>query len=61
MRIGGDLMALVVRSKVKGVVKGMRFSGDFFDAMDKAVMNMVKAAAERAKKNGRATVRPVDL
>lgn len=54
-------MALVVRSKVKGVVKGMRFSGDFFGALDKAVMEMVKCAADRAKKNGRATVRPVDI
>lgn len=61
MQIGGDLMALVVRSKVKGVVKGMRFSGDFFGALDKAVMEMVKCAADRAKKNGRATVRPVDI
>lgn len=54
-------MALVVRSKVKAVVKGMRFSGDFFDALDKAVGELVKKAAERAKKNGRATVRPVDI
>ena len=54
-------MAMVVRSKIKGVVKGMRFSGDFFNALDKAVADMVKAAADRAKKNGRATVRPVDI
>lgn len=54
-------MALVVRSKVKGIVKGMRFSGDFFDALDKTIGEVVKKAAERAKKNGRATVRPADL
>ncbi len=54
-------MALVVRSKVKGVVKGMRFSGDFFDALDKKVADKVRQAADRAKKNGRATIRPVDI
>ncbi|MBU5575094.1 MAG: DUF1931 domain-containing protein [Candidatus Aenigmatarchaeota archaeon] len=54
-------MALVVKSKVKELVKGMRFSGDFADALDKAVVELVKKAAERAKKNGRATIRPADL
>lgn len=54
-------MALVVRSKVKSVVKGMRFSGDFFEGLDKRVADKVKMAAERAKKNGRATIRPYDL
>jgi histone H3/H4 len=54
-------MALIVRAKVKGVVRGMRFSGDFFPALDKAVADMIKKAAARAKGNGRATVRPVDL
>ncbi len=54
-------MALVVRSKVKETVKNMRFSGDFFDALDKKVTETVKAAAARAKQNGRATVRPHDL
>ena len=54
-------MALVVKSKIKDVVKGMRFSGDFADAMDKKVAEMVKEAAARAKANGRATVRPNDI
>jgi len=54
-------MSYVVRSKVKGLGKGMRFSGDFFDALDKKVEEMVKGASQRAKGNGRATCRPVDL
>lgn len=54
-------MALVVKSKVRGVVKGMRVSGDFADALDKKVAEIVKEAAARAKANGRATVRPADL
>ena len=54
-------MSLVVRSKVKDAAKGMRVSGDFVDALDKAVAEMIKNAAERAKGNGRSTCRPVDL
>jgi histone H3/H4 len=54
-------MALVVRSKVKSVIKNMRFSGDFFDALDKKVEAIVKEAAKRAKANKRATLRPYDL
>jgi histone H3/H4 len=57
----GDLMSLIVRSKVKSAVKGMRFSGDFYNALDKSVDSLIKAAAKRAKDNGRATVRPCDL
>jgi len=54
-------MALVVRSKIKATVKGMRFSGDFFDALDKKVTEIVKSSVERAKGNKRATLRPHDL
>jgi len=54
-------MSLIVRSKVKATVKGMRFSGDFYKALDKSVECMIKNAASRAKGNGRATIRPVDL
>ena len=54
-------MALVVRSAVKKSVKGMRFSGDFFKALDKKLAADLKEAAARAKKNGRATIRPYDL
>jgi hypothetical protein len=57
----GDLMSLIVRSKVKAAGKGMRFSGDFFGALDKKVDTVIKEAAKRAKDNGRATVRPCDL
>ena len=53
--------SLVVRSKVKQVVKGWRFSGDFFAALDKKVTEIVKDAGSRAKANGRATIRPADI
>ena len=54
-------MSLIVRSKVKASVKGMRFAGNFFNALDKKVDAVIKEAAKRAKDNGRATVRPYDL
>ena len=54
-------MSLIVRSKVKSAVKNMRISGDFYDALDKSVDCLIKAAAKRAKDNGRATLRPADL
>jgi len=52
---------LVVRSKVKAAAKGMRMSGDFMDALDKKVAEIIADAARRAKGNGRATIRPIDL
>ena len=54
-------MSLIVRSKVKSAIKGMRFSGDLYSALDKKVEEILKEAAKRAKGNGRATIRPVDL
>jgi hypothetical protein len=57
----GDFVSLIVRSKVKSTVKGMRFAGDFYAALDKKVEAILKDAAKRAKDNGRATVRPCDL
>ena len=54
-------MSLIVRSKVKSALKGMRASGDIYDALDKKVEEVLKKAAVRAKANGRATVRAADL
>lgn len=55
------MAGLVVKSMVKKSVKGMRVSGDFFKALDNVVAMKLKRAAERAKANGRQTVRPADL
>jgi len=54
-------MALIVKNAIKKSMKGMRFSGDFFKALDKHVEEELKMCAERCKKNGRATIRPYDL
>jgi len=54
---------LVVQSKVKEEVKkhGMNTAGDFAEALSKHVAWHVKKAAERAKANGRKTVRAADI
>lgn len=54
---------LVIASKIKDVVKaaGLQSSGDLVDGVSARVHEMLTAAVQRAKANGRATVRPYDL
>ncbi|MBI2579335.1 MAG: DUF1931 domain-containing protein [Candidatus Aenigmarchaeota archaeon] len=56
-------MGLVVVSGIKEVIKKheMNCGGDFCDALDKKVEQMVADAVGRAKSNDRKTVRPGDL
>jgi len=62
---GDDNMAevLVVTSKVKDAIKGegCNTASDAVEALSAKVTAMVKDAAERAKANGRKTVRGVDF
>ena len=56
-------MALVVTSKVKALIKTqkMNMAGDLGAGLDKKVSDIVQTACERAKANGRKTVRTADL
>ncbi len=54
-------MAYIVKSAVRGAIKGMRASGDFFKELDALVARRCKRAIERAKGNGRKTLRGVDV
>lgn len=54
-------MALVVKSAVRSTLKGMRAGGDFFKELDNRVSWKIKRAIERAKANGRKTLRAADL
>ena len=54
-------MALVVKSAVRASLKGMRAGGDFFKELDGRVGWKIKRAIERAKANGRKTLRAADL
>jgi histone H3/H4 len=53
--------ALVVKSGVRSILGKMRVSGDFWKSIDERVEWKVKRAIERAKANGRKTLRGHDL
>ena len=54
---------VVVASKVKDAVRSadIRMAGDFPEALNAEVHALIARATERAKNNGRGTVRPNDL
>jgi histone H3/H4 len=56
-------MALVVTSAIKELIKSeqMNTAGDFPEALDAKVAELVKQACARAKSNDRKTVRSGDL
>ncbi|MBY0369583.1 hypothetical protein K2X33_02785 [bacterium] len=55
--------ALVVQSKVKDLVKKskMKCSSDVIDAMSRLIQTTIAKGVERAKANGRKTLRGADL
>ncbi|MBI2598039.1 MAG: hypothetical protein HYW50_02485 [Candidatus Diapherotrites archaeon] len=55
--------SLVVTSKIKDMIKskGMNTAGDATEGLSKMVEMFVHRAVERAKANGRKTVRAVDF
>ncbi|MBU0741915.1 DUF1931 domain-containing protein [bacterium] len=52
---------IISKSKTKETVKQCNVSGDFYEALDKKVQDLIKGAEKRAIANGRKTVRPCDL
>lgn len=54
---------LVITSKTKEVVKSLKCqsSGELPEAISNKIYDMLEAAAARAKKNGRMTIRDYDL
>ncbi|HPF35546.1 MAG TPA: DUF1931 domain-containing protein [Candidatus Krumholzibacteria bacterium] len=52
---------IISKTKTKEAVKECNVSGEFYEALDKKVYSLIKAAEERALANGRKTVRPCDL
>jgi len=53
--------SLVVKAKIKEAAKGFNVSGDFADALDTVVKELVARACNRAKSNDRKTVMGKDL
>lgn len=52
---------LVVKSKIRDVAQGMNVSGDFADALNEKVHQLIMAAVKRSKDNDRKTIQPRDL
>ncbi|MBI4564861.1 MAG: hypothetical protein HY716_09250 [Planctomycetes bacterium] len=54
---------LVVQSKVRELAKKgkLRMSGDAVEQLSKTVEGLLKAAGERAKANGRLTIKKSDI
>lgn len=52
---------LVVKSKVKEVVEGVNISGDFAEALNQILVDVVEQAGRRAEANGRKTIGARDL
>ncbi len=52
---------VVIKAKLKEVVVNYQISGDYVDALDKAVRDLIKRSIERAEANHRKTVMAKDL
>jgi len=54
---------VIVGAAVRRLIKehDLRLDGDFIERLEGDVQNLVTAAIERAKANGRKTLRPCDL
>ncbi len=52
---------IISKSKTKEAVTQCNVSGEFYDALDAKVTELIKKAEQRAIANGRKTVRPQDL
>lgn len=52
---------LIVKAAVKDALEDHNVAGDFYDALDDEVRELLQEAAERADANGRKTVQPRDL
>jgi histone H3/H4 len=52
---------IISKSKTKDSVKDCNVSGEFYDALDAKVRELIAGAEKRALANGRKTVRPQDL
>ena len=55
------MVDLIVQSAVKDELGEMNVSGDFYDALDEEVSDLLADAGRRADENDRKTVQPRDL
>ena len=62
-RKAAPVAMIVSKSRTKDAISGMdcKTAGDFYEALDNHVREVLAKAVERAMANKRATVRPQDL
>ncbi len=53
--------SVIVKSKIKELASGHNIGGDFAEALDAKVKELVKDAAKRAEGNNRRTIMAKDL
>ena len=54
-------MSLIVKSNIKSVIGEVNLGGDFADALNQKVEQLIKDACDRAKANNRKTVMAKDI
>lgn len=52
---------IISKARTKDSVKECNVSGEFYDALDAKVRELIAKAEKRAMANGRKTLRPYDL
>ncbi len=55
------IYVIVNKKEVKEAAGDFRVGGDFYEALDALVKDLMKKAQKRAKENGRKTLQPYDL
>jgi len=55
------MVDLIVKSKIKEAVDDVNVSGKTAEVLNEKVLEILEAAAERTKANGRKTLMPHDL
>ena len=59
-KASGDSM-IISKSRVKAAVKSCNVGGEFYDALEARVRELIADAETRATDNGRKTLRPYDV
>ena len=60
-RRGGPKELIISKARTKGAVKKCNVGGEFYDALDAHVRDVIAAAEKRALGNKRKTLKAVDL
>ncbi|MDY6788930.1 MAG: DUF1931 domain-containing protein [Candidatus Nanohaloarchaea archaeon] len=55
------MVDLLKKSGVREAAKGVNVGSEFYKALDKRALDLVKRAVKRAKENGRKTVKARDV